>query len=80
MSKNEEKKGQQELDLMQSDLERLQKILKQSNIPGKEALMEHMTGKNGLLGPLGTMLNKLLEDPVVRQAMENNPPADTKKH
>ena len=77
----EVKKAQQELGEVQNDLEHLRNVLKQTNIPGGEALIEHMTGKNGILRPLGKLLNELLEDPVLRQAMENQvPPPNTKKH
>ena len=80
MSDNDAKKPQQAAGIVQSDMDRLQEVLKHMNVPGQEALLEHMTGKNGLLKPVGEMLNKLLEDPIVRQAMIASPLIDQKKH
>ena len=80
MSEKETKKAQQALNDVQDNLEHLHKLLGQMSIPGKEKLIEQMTGKNGLLRPLAVSLNKLLENPLLRQVMDNNPPPGTKKH
>ncbi len=78
-NKDELQQAQRQLSDMKNDLDALQQVLKNSNNEQAELLIQQMTGKNGMLRTLGSMLNQLLQDPVVRQAVESSGPLKTNK-
>lgn len=78
-SNDDVKKAQAELRSMRNNLDALQQVLKNSSNKEAELLIEHMSGENGMLRSLGKMLNQILEDPIVRQAVESTGPIDPRK-